>query len=324
MNWLEICVSVDVEGVEAVGALFREHVHGGVMIEEDITFFSDQEYQVNVDKPVNVKGYLPLHDETTAASSLEKVRRIEEALWHLGLLRPVGPLQTKEVAEEDWQESWKQFFHVHRIGRRIVVRPSWQRYVAAPGDVVVDVDPGMAFGTGLHPTTQMCLIELEERTAPGISVLDLGTGSGILAIAAAKLGADRVLALDVDPMAVGVARKNVDLNRIGHSVQVLEGSLPLGRGSAEDSLAWHIEDDSQDGRVHFDLVVANIIASVIADLSGEIEQVLRPSGLLIASGILAEKVKEVEERLAASGLELASRREVGDWVALVARKTQAH
>lgn len=316
MNWLEIRTSVDVEGVEAVGALFRQYVHGGVVIEEDITLFSDREgYIVNADKPVVVKGYLPINDETAA-----KVRRIEEALWHLGFLRPVGGLEAKEVAEEDWQDSWKVFFHAHRIGQRIVIRPSWQQHDAAAGDVVVDIDPGMAFGTGLHPTTQMCLLELEDRMPRGASVLDLGTGSGILAIAAAKLGAASVLALDVDPVAVDVARNNVDLNQVGDRVRVLRGSLPMdGYLATVDSARQEVENGQPFSiPIQFDMVVANIIASVIGDLSGEIARALRPGGLLIASGVLAGKADRVEKRLEASGLKLLSRREVGEWVALIA------
>ncbi|MCL5959993.1 MAG: 50S ribosomal protein L11 methyltransferase [Chloroflexi bacterium] len=313
MNWLEVCAAVDVEGVEAVGALFREHVHGGVVIEEDITLFSDREgYRVNVDKPVTVKGYLPIDGEVVA-----RVQRIEESLWHLRLLRPIGPLQTREVAEEDWQESWKQFFHVHRVGRRIIIKPTWQQCDPEPNDVVIDLDPGMAFGTGLHPTTQLCLIDLEERLSPGMWVLDLGTGSGILAIAAAKLGAAGVLAVDVDSVAVEVARQNVELNKVGDRVEVRRGSLPL---DSDTEPAASGGAGGSRGHLRFDLVVANIIASVIRDLSAEIARALRPGGLVVASGILQEKVAGVEESLAANGLELISRQASGEWVALIARK----
>lgn len=308
MNWLEIAVAVDVEGVEAVGALFRDHVHGGVVIEEDITFFSDREgYRVNLDKPAIVKGYLPVADDLAA-----RVRSIEEALWHLSLLRPIGSLQTRAVLEEDWQNSWKQFFHVHRVGHRIVIKPSWQEYEPRGDDVVVDIDPGMAFGTGLHPTTQLCLVELEQRVMPGMSVLDLGTGSAVLAIAAAKLGAGSVLAADVDVVAVEVARRNVDLNGVGQTVLVRHGSLPF------DGLV--AEEPSPRANPRFDLLVANIIASVICELSSEMARAIRPGGLLIASGILAEKAARVEESFAAIGLELVSRQASGDWVCLIARR----
>ena len=302
---------MDVEGVEAVASLFREHVHGGVVIEEDITLFSDHEgYRVNLDKPAIIKGYLPIDRDTDST-----VRRIEEALWHLGLLRPIGPLQKQEVVEEDWQESWKQYFHVHRVGRRIVVKPSWQQFDPGQNDVVIDIDPGMAFGTGLHPTTQMCLMELEDRLLAGMTVLDLGTGSGILSIAAAKLGAGSVTAVDVDGVAVEVAQKNVALNDRDGKIVVRQGSLPLD-GQSQTAAGACL----QEGALLFDLVVANIIASVLGNLSGEMAQVLRPGGLLVASGILAEKATFVEEHFAASGLEPVSRRVNGDWVAITVRK----
>ena len=176
------------------------------------------EYELAAAPPpstVIVKTYLPL--DGTAG---EAQRRLEEGLWHLGQIYPIPDPVIRELAEEDWAEAWKQQYHLLRVGRRIVIVPAWEAYAPAPGEVVIRLEPGMAFGTGLHPTTRLCLEALEAHLAPGCTVLDVGTGSGVLAIAAAKLGARSVLALDADPVAVSVARENVALNGVagtGHA-----------------------------------------------------------------------------------------------------------
>lgn len=217
---------MEAEAVESVAEVFARWGHG-VAIEEPLEADQEPEEGPRMDPraPVMVKTYLP--DE--GASGVAR-QRIEEAVWHLGLLRHVEPVQVRRIAEDDWAHAWKRYFHVHRPGQRVVIVPSWRRYRAAESDVVVRLDPGMAFGTGLHPTTQLCLREMERCLAPGMRVLDLGTGSGILAVAAARLGASHVLALDVDATAVGVARENVRRNRVARKVTVALGTLPLAAG----------------------------------------------------------------------------------------------
>ncbi|MCL5264049.1 MAG: 50S ribosomal protein L11 methyltransferase [Chloroflexi bacterium] len=311
MDWLEITSLVDVESVEAVCEIFRRHVHGGVSIEEDVSTFPDSEgYTVNLDKPVAIRGYIPLDERAHA-----KAEEIDRALWHLGLLRPVQPLSTRVVADSDWQNAWKDFFHVHRVGKRFVIKPSWRDFEAQADDLVVEIDPGMAFGTGLHPTTQMCLFEIEHHVKPGQRILDLGTGSGILAIAAARMGAQSVLALDIDAVAVDSAKSNVDLNGLQDVVRVAMGSLPLPPAVASSSGA---DQDAGDGK--FDLILANIIAKVIVELSGHLASAARQGGLVIASGIIVEKASPVEESLTAAGFSIVSRAQRGDWIAFVARK----
>jgi len=306
-QWLELTTEVDREAAEAVSAVFAEVVYGGVAIEESIITRGDSEgYTLNADKPVTVRGYLPVDDNAGG-----KVARLKEALDHLSFLRPVSPLQVRPIAEEDWANAWKEHFHVHHVGQRLVIVPSWREYTPQPEEIILLLDPGLAFGTGLHPTTQMCLAELERQVQPGMRLLDLGTGSGILAIAAARLGAASVLALDTDSIAVQAARANVARNGVERIVEVKQGSLP--RGTTKPAR----------GQGPFDLVVANIIAQVISDLAESLVAVLAPGGLLIASGIIAERAEAVWERLATAGLALVTRRQEGDWVTFVGERCTA-
>lgn len=307
MKWLEIKAVVDTECVEAVSEVFSRYVYGGVSIEQEALPLGDEEYTFDATRPVVMKGYVPLDE-----SAESKVKLVEEGLWHLGLIRPMALLQTSVVDDEDWKNAWKQFYDVHRVGKRIVVKPSWRDYRAQPGDIVLAIDPGMAFGTGLHPTTQMCLIELEQYVRPGDVILDLGTGTGILALAAARLGAASVLALDTDSVAVSAARQNVAMNCLGDIIRVELGTIPF---SDERSMNF---SGYANG---FDIVVANIIAKVIAELSDAIAAVVRPDGIVIASGIIEEKRDWVAERLKAAGLTLVSESRCGDWVTLIERKT---
>jgi ribosomal protein L11 methyltransferase len=198
------------------------------------------------------------------------------------------------------------------VGRRTVIVPSWREYAPQPGEIIVSLDPGMAFGTGLHPTTRLCLVELEERLVPGMRVLDLGTGSGILAIAAARLGAGTVLALDTDRVAAEVALANVAANGVANVVQVGQGTLTHPDATLQPLLArpW-------------DLVVANIIAQVLVDLAGPLADAVAPGGLLVASGIINERAADVESSLLAQRLTLLDRRTEGDWVTLVATKPRS-
>jgi ribosomal protein L11 methyltransferase len=225
------------------------------------------------------------------------------------------------LTEEDWAESWKEQYHLLRLGQRMVIVPAWQAYEAASGEVAIRLEPGMAFGTGLHPTTRLCLEALEARLTPGASVLDVGTGSGVLAIAAAMLGAGSVLALDVDPVAVSVARENFQRNDVGHKVKVQYGSLP---GSAQGGQWPFPMDEGQKlalldtGR--FDLVLVNILARVIAEMAPALAARLVPGGNLIAAGLIDSQEAEVVRALSSAGLEIVGRAQEEDWVGLVAQR----
>jgi ribosomal protein L11 methyltransferase len=300
MDWLELSVAADPEAMESLSELFARFVSGGITIDEPYTLSNDgQSYAITPGAPVTVHAYLPL-DETAA----EKQQQIEEGLWYLARIGPasIGELHVRTLKEEDWANAWKEHYHVLHLGARIVIKPSWREYAPQPGEIVLELDPGMAFGTGLHPTTRMCLIALEEFIRPGMRVLDVGTGSGILAIAAAKLGAAHIDALDVSSVAVDVARANAAANGVGDRVQVSLGSL-----------------DPQRAATGYDLVVANIIARTIADLAPQLVVALAPGAPLIAGGIIGGRVDEPALALAAAGLVDLTMRQEGDWVTLIGR-----
>src|SRR5438445_2996958 len=207
-EWLELETLAEAEAVEAVSAVFAEFGQG-VAIEQVVESSRDGDVvHLPADALVSIKTYLPVLDPATH----ERRARIEQAVWALGKLRDVGPLQVRTLRETDWANAWKEYFFVHRVGRRTVIVPSWRDYIAQPDDVVLLLDPGMAFGTGLHPTTRLCLQALEDMLQPGMRVLDVGAGSGILPIAAARLGAAHVDAVEIDPVAARVCQENVDCN----------------------------------------------------------------------------------------------------------------
>jgi len=307
MNWLELSVEVDPEAVEPVSELFaRLGYNGGVVVEqaapadqaEQDSWDELQYMEIDPNRPISVRTYLPIEKGVE-----EKRREIEEALWHLGRMRPVGELRVRECKEEDWANAWKAFYGIQRLGKHIVIKPSWLEYEPRDGDVVLDLDPGMAFGTGLHPTTRLCLAALEEQVKPGISkILDVGTGSGILAIAAAKLGGPdtEVVAVDTDSVAVEATRQNVERNGLASQIRMEQGSTAAAKGFAP-----------------YELVVANILASVIIDLSKSLRELLEPGGTLISSGIFIERGDAVIEALERAGLPVREKKREGDWLCLI-------
>ncbi|MEO5919292.1 MAG: 50S ribosomal protein L11 methyltransferase, partial [Candidatus Limnocylindrales bacterium] len=247
-SWLELAVETDLEAVEAVSEILGRFAPGGSSVEPAFELV-DEGLGARVDpaRPAIVRAYIPADD---AAGARRAARAAEAALSHLQAfgLRPIGELQVRRVDESDWAGAWKVHFPVMRIGRRIVIRPTWRRHRATPGDVVLALDPGMAFGTGLHPTTRLCLAAIEEAADRGdlasARVLDVGCGSGILAIAAARLGAKAVLGVDTDQIAVEATTANARRNRLVRRIGARAGSLPTGE-------APH------------DVVLANLIASVL-------------------------------------------------------------
>lgn len=320
MTWLELSVDVDPEAVESISELLAQHgYNGGVVIDQPIIPGADgPEYTFDTSRPVTMRTYLPLD-----AQAEETRQRVEQALWHFGQMRAVGPLRVRPLEEEDWANAWKQHYTIQRIGQRTVIVPSWLEYEPLPGDLVLRLDPGMAFGTGLHPTTQLCVGFLEQHIQPNDQVLDLGCGSGILAIAAARLGA-HVLALDTDPIAVTATQENVERNQVGGQVRSAVGSLGAGVQMGH-WLGWQAKPEQPAANqpeqpASFDLIVANIIARVLAALAPDMAGALRPGGVLISSGIIAEREPEVSVAFAAAGLVQLERRQEGDWVALVHRK----
>jgi ribosomal protein L11 methyltransferase len=327
MTWLELSVDVESEAVESVSELLAQYgYNGGVVVDQPIIAGADgPEYSFDTSRPVTVRTYLPLDERAE-----ETRQRIEQALWHFGQMRTVGALSVRPLEEEDWANAWKQHYTIQRIGARTVIVPSWLEYTPQLDDIVLRLDPGMAFGTGLHPTTQLCVGFIEQHVTPGMQVLDLGCGSGILAIAAARLGAT-VLALDTDSIAVTATRENVERNDVAGLVSVAEGSL--GGGAALDHWLYPTPDDRPpttddsdnqssvvSGQQSFDLIVANIIARVLSALAADMAGALTSAGTLIASGIIADREHEVVAAFAEAGLVPLERSQEGDWVALVYRK----
>jgi ribosomal protein L11 methyltransferase len=306
MRWLELTVRTHPEAVESVSELLSRYTPGGVAIEEAIELLDEgQDYRVLAGEPVQVHAYLPLDGKEKEARL-----RVAEGLWHLASLGEhfVGDLRTREVNEEDWANAWKDYFHVTHIGKRLVIRPSWREYAAKDDEVVLELDPGMAFGTGLHPTTRMCLEQVEQRTQSGMRVLDVGTGSGILALAAAKLDAASVYCIDNSSVAVESAAANAAINKLGDKIVVELGIL-------DEAGAARMEGQ-------YDMALVNIIAHVIGGMAPQLAQVLVPGGLLITSGIIEARRVDAEPALLAAGLELIDQAMIDDWIVLIMRKPE--
>ena len=289
MRWIELSARTDAEGAEAAAALLNELTPGGAVIEQTVTPEAAEEFDPA--RAFTVRAFFNVSDRAL-------ITRAETALWHLSQLRAMAP-RTREIKNEDWAEAWKKHYAILPIGTRLVIKPSWLAYAPRAGEVVVELDPGMAFGTGLHPTTRMCLQAVEARARPVMHVLDVGTGSGILSIAAAKLGAASILALDTDPIAVQAARKNAEINRIASVMRVERGSIDAARD-----------------RAGYDLVCANILAEVVTELAPALAASLRATGCVIASGILDYKADGVADALERAGLAVVEKMVEEDWVTL--------
>lgn len=287
MDYCEIRLTIPPDALEAVSNLLVEADTGGVVIDDEHTAV--------------LRAYLP-RDERLAT----RLQSLRQSLSDLVAFFPgLSEMQQEErtVHEEDWANAWREHFHPTRIGERLVVAPTWEDFLPGPKDVVIRLDPGMAFGTGTHPSTILCLRALEELIPPATRILDIGTGSGILAIAAALLGATNVVALDNDPLAVRVARQNVADNRVEVSVHYAELGGML-----------------QSGAVSADVATANLTASTLVPLSADIARSLRPGGIVVASGIVGSGADEVEQAFAAQGLHVVRTERLEDWIALWAQR----
>jgi ribosomal protein L11 methyltransferase len=313
LKWLEFSVTTDGEAAEAVVELFNRYGQGRAVVETPLDCFEYELGQAPQPADVIVRTYLPLD-----SGAAESRRRLEEGLWHLRQIYPLPEPDIRELAEEDWTEAWKQQYHRLRFGQRTVIVPAWEAYAPAPGEIVIHLEPGMAFGTGLHPTTRLCLEALERHLMPDCAVLDVGTGSGILAIAAAKLGARAVLALEADPVAVSVAQENAATNGVGDRVTVRYGSLPGGGEISGYYAATEVPKLVKAGR--FDLVLINILAPVIVGMAPALAARLGPGGRIIAAGLIESQEADVAGVLRGQELEIVERAQEKDWVLLVLQR----
>lgn len=298
MRWREVTLSVEAELAEAVADVLARYAPSGAAVSIGPEAASGG--------PLLVQAYFP--DDDRAAATEQAIR---EAVWHLSQIRPIPEPAFRLLDELDWAEAWKANYHPLPIGDRLIVIPSWERL--DPGSrVPVYLDPGMAFGTGAHPTTRLCLLAIEQNLRPGDLMIDLGCGSGILAVAAARLGAWRVLACDTDAEAVSATRRSAEANGVTPSIDVFPGSLPEALSRLDDL-----------GR-RADLVAANILAPVLIDLLAHgLARTLSDEGLLVVSGILTDQEHDVAQAALDAGLHLRRSQTDGDWRALWLTKRNA-
>lgn len=305
MNWLEVSLVVNGELAEAVADVLARFAYSGVMMEQGVKY-NDEEDAGTPTGPITVRAYLEMDDK------IEETRqKLDESLYYLGMIQPLPTATYKTVADQNWMEAWKQYYKPIVIGKRLVIVPAWMTS-PDPNRLAIKIDPGMAFGTGTHPTTQLCL-ELMEKylddrssslDASQWSVIDVGCGSGILSIAAIKLGAKQALGVDIDAGSVKNARENADANEVGDE-------FILGTGSIDEI------KNGQFALARAPLVLANILAPVIIRLfDAGLADLVEGNGAIILSGILQEQEQRVIEAAQAKGLRLKERSQINDWVAL--------
>jgi ribosomal protein L11 methyltransferase len=306
-KWLEVSLTVNGETAEAVADVLTRFAPDGVALEATRVEQSPDSESAEAAGEVIVRAYLPAGEDLE-----QRQAQLEEALWHLGQLLPLPAPAYRAVAEADWAEDWKVNYKPVRIGRRLMIVPAWLNPPLEPDDVAIRLDPGMAFGTGTHPSTQLCLKAIERHLTLGARMVDLGTGSGILAIAAAKLGSGPVLALDIAPEAVRVTRENAAANGVADGIVV-----------AQASLAELLRGDFGPEWSQTPLVVANILASIITPMLEQgLASVVAPGGLLVLSGILDTQAYRILAALETAGLTIAAQEQSEDWVAILARKPE--
>jgi len=308
-DWFEVTVLTSSEATEAVAGFLYNCDVEGVSIEDvaDVEFkkknlgFADfiNESVLTIEEGAMVKGYFK--DSENFMNTLNYIKESVDKLGEFGFDKGEGIVTYHKVNEDDWANNWKQYYKPTKVGEHIVVKPTWEDYEEKPGEVVVELDPGMAFGTGTHETTRMCIKALEKKVEKDTTVFDIGTGSGILSIAAAKLGAKHVVGVDLDPVAVESAKKNLEFNKV-NNIQILYGDLM----------------EVVEGKAN--IVVANILADIIMFLSEGVRAFIEDEGYFIASGILNTQRDKVTDKLKALDFKIEEVMEDGEWICIIAKK----
>ncbi|QQZ10816.1 50S ribosomal protein L11 methyltransferase [Heyndrickxia vini] len=311
MKWSEIMIHTTNEAIEPISNILHEAGASGVVIEDPFDLVKEREdqfgeiYQLNPDdypeEGVIIKAYLSVNSFLG-----ETVEEIKQAINNLALFNiDIGQnhVTISEVNEEEWATAWKKYYNPVKISEKFTIVPTWEKYEAVSSDeLIIELDPGMAFGTGTHPTTVMCIQALERTVKQNDTVIDVGTGSGVLSIAAALLGAVQVTALDLDEVAVQSAKLNVKLNKVQDQVTVSKNDLLNG----------------MNGQV--DVVVSNILAEVIMSFTDDVAKAVKPNGYFIASGIIQQKKDQVKEAIISSGFSIEETIVMEDWIAFIAKR----
>lgn len=307
-QWIEISLHTSGELAEAIVDILQRYGHQGVLIENE-GFVAQDDYwedQLPTNEHVVVKAYFPADEHT-----IDKQQQIRDALRYMNMIAPMPEPEFRSLDEKDWATAWKAHYKPLRLGKHLYICPEWIDTATltdfSDEDILIRLDPGMAFGTGTHPSTQLCMIATEElcSTKPGLSVVDLGCGSGILSIAAAKLNAANILALDIDDIAVRATLENAELNEVADKIQAQTGSLESLTHAAR----------------RFDLALVNILAKIIIAMCDEgLGTIVRPGGIAVFGGIIHDQADQVETALRKTGLESYRRRTMGDWVVIEAQR----
>ena len=310
MKWIEVKIKTSHEAVESMSNILHESGAGGVVIEDpqDVIVFQnetenwdyiDERLLGALEENVCVKGYLS--ESPNLSDNIQLIKERVEQVRDAGIDAGLGEVTIAEVFEEDWSSAWKQYYKPMKIGKNIVIKPSWEKYEGKEWEHIIELDPGMAFGTGTHETTQLCIQLLERYVKEDDIVIDIGSGTGILGIVAAKLKSKRVIGVDIDPIAIKVAKENILINNVEDIFEIREG---------------HLFDQIKEKG---DIVVANIVTDVILDLIKDIRRNLNEQGILIASGIILDRLEDVKSALEEEKIEILSIEKMGEWVALCCR-----
>lgn len=311
-SWIEIKINTTTEAVEAITNILFENGAQGAMIEDPKDFkfqkthdydwdYVDEDMLKHEDDSVYIKTYIS--EERDILSFIENIKLRINELTSFGLDIGKGSIETDKVKEDDWAHNWMKYYKPTKIGKNIVIKPEWEDYEADENDIILEMNPGMAFGTGNHETTSMCISNLEKYVKKDFTVYDIGCGSGILGITAAKLGAKQVLAIDIDAMAVKVAKENIEKNNVGDIVTAIVGNLA----------------DEIDKNKKADIIVANIIADIIIFLAKDVKTYLKNDGIFISSGIIHAKIDEVVQSLEKAGFEILEVEKKGEWACVIAK-----